>query len=67
MITVLAVALIVIGLINLYLKDLIWQLTFSGSVIDGLPPERNRSWDRWINIVGGVALAIGLYLWFFMR
>jgi hypothetical protein len=65
MVTALAVALIIIGLMNLLLKDLVWGLTFSGSVIEGLPAERNESWDRWMNIVGAVALAIGLYLWFF--
>ena len=66
MMTALAVALLIIGLCNLFLKDLVWQLTFSGSVLDGLPAERNASWDLWMNIVGGAAIVLGLYFWFFL-
>lgn len=66
MMTAIAVALFIVGLINLFLKDLIWQLTFSGSVIEGLPPERNQQWDLWMNISGVAALLLGLYFWFYM-
>ncbi|RIK29654.1 MAG: hypothetical protein DCC55_37800 [Chloroflexi bacterium] len=66
MMTALAVALFIVGLINLFLKDLIWQLTFSGSVIEGLPAERNEQWDLWMNISGVAALLLGLFFWFYM-
>jgi hypothetical protein len=66
MMTALAVALFIVGLINLFLKDLIWQLTFSGSVIEGLPAERNDQWDQWMNISGAAALLLGLFFWFYM-
>lgn len=66
MMTAIAVALFIVGLINLFLKDLIWQLTFSGSVIEGLPAERNEQWDLWMNISGVAALLLGLFFWFYM-
>lgn len=66
MMTLLAVLLFVVGLINLFLKDLAWQLTASGSVIDGLPAERNEQWDLWMNISGVAALLLGWYFWNFM-
>lgn len=65
MMTVLAVALLVVGLLNLFYKDLVWQLTSSGSVIDGLPAERTETWDLWMNIAGVAAILLGLYFWFY--
>jgi hypothetical protein len=65
MITALAVALIIVGLLNLFVKDLVWQLTSSGSVIEGLPAERTERWDLWMNIAGAAALVLGLYFWFY--
>jgi hypothetical protein len=65
MITALAVALLIVGLLNLFVKDLIWQLTSSGSVIEGLPSERTASWDLWMNIAGAAAIVLGLYFWFY--
>ena len=45
MITLFAVLFFVIGLLNLFYKDLVWELTATGSVIDGLPSERSTKWD----------------------
>ena len=61
MITLLAVLLFVVGLLNLFYKDLVWQLTASGTVIDGLPSERNEQWELWMNLVGVAALILGFY------
>ncbi len=63
MITLLAVLLFVVGLLNLFYKDLVWQLTASGTVIDGLPSERNEQWELWMNLVGVAALILGFYFW----
>ncbi len=63
MITLLAVLLFVVGLLNLFYKDLVWQLTASGTVIDGLPSERNEQWELWMNLVGVSALILGFYFW----
>jgi hypothetical protein len=63
MITLLAVLLFVVGLLNLFYKDLVWQLTASGSVIDGLPTQRNAQWDLFMNLVGVAALILGYYFW----
>ena len=66
MMTALAVMLFLIGLLNLFVKDLVWQLTSFGGSLDGLPAERTPAWDLWMNISGAVALVLGLFFWFYM-
>lgn len=63
MFTYLAVAFFIIGLLNLWAKDLVWELTGSGSRIEGLPAERNASWDLWMNLSGAVAVVLGIICW----
>jgi hypothetical protein len=65
MMTALAVALLIVGLLNLFVKDLVWQLTGSGSVIEGLPAERNAQWDLWMNVAGWAALGLAFVFWYF--
>ena len=66
MMTAVAVALFVVAFFNLFVKDLMWQLTSTGSVIEGLPSERTPTWDLWMNVCGIAALVLGLYFWFYM-
>jgi len=65
MTTALALALLILGLLNLFVKDFVWQLTASGSVIEGLPAERNAAWDLWMNIAGAAALVLAFVFWYF--
>jgi hypothetical protein len=66
MLTAIAVVLFLIGLFNLFLKDLIWQFTSAGGPLEGLPAERTPAWDWWMNLSGAVALGLGLYFWFYL-
>jgi hypothetical protein len=63
MITALAVALFIIGLLNLFYKDLVWQLTSIGGSLEGLPTERTPSWDLWMTLTGAAAIVLGLVFW----
>lgn len=65
MMTAVAVLLFIVGLFNLFVKDLVWQLTSSGGSLEGLPDERTPAWDLWMNISGVAALLLGLYFWMY--
>jgi hypothetical protein len=61
--TALAVALFIIGLLNLFYKDLVWQLTSIGGSLEGLSAERTPGWDLWMTLTGAVAIVLGLVFW----
>ena len=50
-----AVILIVIGLINIFARNLVWKLTALTQGMEGVPARRNSAWDIG-RVVSGVAL-----------
>ena len=65
MLTFIAVLFFIVGLLNIFAKDLMWNLTSIGGPLDGVPAEHNATWDRWATACGVVAVVIGLVFWYY--
>lgn len=62
-----AVILVGLGLLSIFARDLLWELTHWSNSIKGIASERTETWDTWSVISGvilviiGVGLAIGMF------
>ncbi len=65
MFTFLAVLFFVVGLFNIFAKDLMWNLTSTGAPLDGLPANPNETAGLWSTVCGIIAIVIGLVFWFY--
>ena len=54
-----AIFFIVLGLLNLFAKNLMWSLTEWGNELRGVQSERTDWWDTRMTIQGIVALLLG--------
>ena len=54
-----AIFFIVLGLLNLFAKNLMWSLTEWGNELRGVQSERTDWWDTRMSIQGIVALLLG--------
>jgi len=52
-----AVILIIIGVLNVFARDLVWKLTALGNAREGVESRRTRAWDA-RRIGAGLALAL---------
>lgn len=57
-----AVILIGLGLLSIFARDLLWELTQWSNSIKGLASERGENWDTWTVISGVTLMIIGLIL-----
>ena len=65
MLTFIAILFFVVGFLNIFAKDLMWNLTSVGGPLEGLPTEHNASWDRWATLCGVLSIIVGLVFWFY--
>ena len=54
-----AIFFIVLGLLNLFARNLMWSLTEWGNELRGVQSERTDWWDTRMTIQGIVALLLG--------
>jgi hypothetical protein len=60
MIFILSFVIIVIGLLSIFAKDAMWQLTQLGNAMKGVASERTEWWDTSTTIGGVVAVVVGI-------
>ncbi|MCL4269403.1 MAG: hypothetical protein KJZ72_07655 [Anaerolineales bacterium] len=59
--------LVVIGLLGIFAKDMMWDLTVWQNQMQGLASDRTDTWDTMTTIGGVVAIifgALGVYMFF---
>jgi hypothetical protein len=54
-----SVILIGLGLLSIFARDLMWELTHWSNSIKGLASERSENWDTWTVISGIILVIIG--------
>ena len=59
-----AILVIVLGLLSLYAKDIMWELTERQNRLKGLVSERTPAWDNATTIGGVIALIVGVIMIF---
>ena len=52
--------LLALGLLNIFGKDLMWEITLWGNSLKGLESERTSNWDTMTTIGGVVSVIFGL-------
>lgn len=52
-----AVILVGLGLLSIFARDLLWELTHWSNSIKGIASERTETWDTW-SVISGVILVI---------
>jgi hypothetical protein len=52
--------LLVIGLLSIFAKDIVWELTVWQNQMKGVASERTDAWDLMTTIGGVVAIVFGL-------
>ncbi|MBI3173164.1 MAG: hypothetical protein HYZ25_05555 [Chloroflexi bacterium] len=55
-----SIFLIVIGLLGIFAKDMVWDLTVWQNQMEGLASERTETWDTMTTIGGVVSILMGI-------
>jgi uncharacterized membrane protein len=58
------ILLIVTGMLSIFAKDLMWELTQYNNRMQGVASERTEIWDLWANIGGVLSIIIGVLTFF---
>jgi hypothetical protein len=58
--------LIVVGLLSIFAKDIMWEITVWQNQAKGLASERTDRWDTGTTIGGVMGLLAGLFLLFIL-
>jgi len=64
MFIVFGLVMIVVGLVCLFAKDIVWELTDWQNRTKGLQSDRTPEWETSINISGVVAIVTGIFFIF---
>ena len=57
-----SIILLTFGLLSLFAKDIMWELTAWGNKINGIASERTDTWDTMTSISGVALVIMGLIL-----
>lgn len=55
-----SIFLIVVGLLGIFAKDMVWDLTVWQNQMNGLASERTETWDTMTTIGGVVSILMGI-------
>ena len=61
---ILGILLVIIGIINIFGKDIAWELTSFQNRLEGERSERSGTWEVGSTIGGLIFAGVGLYLLF---
>ena len=59
------IGMIVVGLVCLYAKDFVWELTERQNRNAGVASERTPQWEQSINISGVISIIVGVFFIFY--
>jgi hypothetical protein len=60
MLLLIGIFLLVLGLLNIFAKDIMWGITEWGNQTRGIESDRTETWDTMSTIQGVVAIIISL-------
>jgi uncharacterized membrane protein HdeD (DUF308 family) len=59
-----AILMVILGLLSIFAKDLVWELTAFGNRLEGKASERTDTWDVGTTVSGVIFIVLGIVLFF---